>query len=158
MKETNSKAISFCGLFCLDCPGYTGSIADLARDLRQELRRTRFDLTADYMAELHVFKEFKDYRTCYEVLGAMVKFRCRRLCREGGGNPYCKIRKCCQKKGMEGCWECAGFAECEKLDYLKPNHGDAHIKNLRKIRIKGFPGFLAGQKLWYSPPGPKKSS
>lgn len=44
------------------------------------------------------FKEFKDYEQCYTVLGAMVKLRCSRVCKEGGGPPFCKIRKCCEKK------------------------------------------------------------
>ena len=156
MNQSQDKAIAYCGLFCADCPGHTGAIADLARDLRKELRRTRFDLTADYLANINVFKEYKNYKTCYEVLGTMVKFRCGKFCREGGGNPFCKIRKCCQRKGLNGCWDCDDLDTCQKLDFLEPNHGDAHLKNLRKIKKKGMQKFLAGKKLWYSPiPGKK---
>ena len=38
-----SKMIAYCGLYCQECPSYTGSIADLARDLRKELRTFRYD-------------------------------------------------------------------------------------------------------------------
>jgi len=60
-----------------------------------------------------------------------------------GSNPGCKIRLCCQKKNCEGCWECVEFETCQKLDFLKGGHGDAIIKNLRKISKKGMEEFLA---------------
>ncbi|HJH27981.1 MAG TPA: hypothetical protein C5S37_14745 [Methanophagales archaeon] len=52
---------------------------------------------------------FENYGQCYEVLGALVKFRCKNACRDGGGPPFCKIRKCSQRRGIEGCWECDEF-------------------------------------------------
>ena len=136
--------IAYCGLYCGDCFGYKGKIADLARDLRKELRQAKFDRAAEGIP----FKEFKHYKECYEVLGAMVRLRCKNACRGGGGNPFCKIRKCCQKKGIEGCWECEEFETCKKLDFLKLIHGDAHIKNLRKIKKQGIVKFLEGKKYW----------
>jgi len=84
------------------------------------------------------------------VLGAMVKLRCHKACKGDGGPPFCKMRKCCQKKGIDGCWECADFEKCDKLDFLKSGHGDAHIKNLRKLKKAGVEGFLKGKKHWYS--------
>jgi hypothetical protein len=144
--------VAYCGLYCGDCFGHQGKIADLARDLRKELRSTRFDLFADFISGYGFGKVFKDYDTCYNVLGAMVKFRCKRGCKEGGGPPHCKMRICCKKKGYEGCWECDDFETCEKLDFLNPVHGDAHRKNLKAIRKKGIREFLKGKKLWYSKP------
>jgi hypothetical protein len=82
------------------------------------------------------------------VLGAMVKLRCRKVCREGGGNPFCKIKICCNKKQIQGCWECDDFETCTKLDFLKPVHDDALYKNMRKIRKSGMKAFLAGTKYW----------
>ncbi|MGZ7210386.1 MAG: hypothetical protein ACXVHV_10935 [Methanobacterium sp.] len=38
----DKSLVSYCGLYCGDCHGYTGSIADLARDLRKELRKYKF--------------------------------------------------------------------------------------------------------------------
>jgi hypothetical protein len=58
------------------------------------------------------------------------------------------MRKCCQKKGIEGCWECAEFETCENPDFLKPGHGAAHLKNLRTLKKKGVDAFLAGTKYW----------
>lgn len=138
--------IAYCGLYCDDCIGYRGKAADLARDLRQELRRTRFDKTAEALSKIPFFRAYKNYKQCYEVLGALVRFRCKKACRGGGGPPFCKIRKCCRKKHINGCWECDEFETCKKLDFLKPNHGKAHIMNLKIIKKKGIKGFLKGKK------------
>jgi len=124
--------IAYCGLSCSKCLNHKGRIADLARDLRKELREEKFDKAAEGLSKY--FKQFKDYEQCYEVLGAMVRLRCKRTCRGGGGPPSCKIRNCCVTKGIEGCWECAFFETCEKLNFLKPIHGNEHIDNLRRIK------------------------
>lgn len=144
--------IAYCGLYCGECFGYKGIVADLARDLRKELRQYRFEKTAEFLSTLSFFEVFKNYPQCYEVLGALVKLRCKKACKGGGGNPMCKIRKCCQRKGFEGCWECDEFESCKKLDFLIPAHGDAHIKNLRKLKKKGVDEFLEGKKYWYTKP------
>ena len=139
--------IACCGLYCGECFGYKQKIADLARDLRKELRQSKFAKTATGLAEVPFFKAYQDYPQCYEVLGAMVKLRCL-SCWSGGGPPFCKMRKCCQKKGITGCWECADFETCSNLDFLKANHDDAHLKNLRILSKKGVDAFLGGKKHW----------
>jgi hypothetical protein len=146
----NTDLIAYCGLYCGDCIGYKGKVADLARDLRKELRAVKFGKLAEAMSDIPFFAAYKHYDECYQVLGAMVKFRCKKSCRGGGGPPFCKMRKCCRKKGIEGCWECGEFETCTELDFLKPIHGDAHIKNLRKLKKSGVDAFLAGTKYWYS--------
>jgi len=140
--------VAYCGLCCLDCQGYTGKIPDLARDLRKELRSYKYDKFAHFLANQGFGKVFKDYDTCYEVLGAMVKFRCKKGCKNGGGPPFCKIRACCQKKGFNGCWDCLEFEQCEKLDFLKPVHNDSHIKNLKMIKSKGIKKFINSKRNW----------
>jgi len=143
------ELVAYCGLYCGDCIGYRRKAADLARDLRKELRATKFDRTAEYLAGVPFFAAYKNYQGCYEVLGALVKMRCKKACRGGGGPPFCRMRKCCQKKGFDGCWECNEIETCKHLDFLKPSHGDAHIKNLRKIGKNGVDEFLKGKKYWY---------
>src|SRR5665648_483941 len=131
----DKKLIAYCGLYCGDCVNYKGEIANLARDLRKKLRQAKFDRSSKGLSKY--FKEFKDYEQCYATLGAMVRLRCSRVCRDGGGPPFCKIRKCCEKKNIQGCWECEELETCTKLDFLKPIHEDAHLKNLRKIKNQG---------------------
>ncbi len=140
----STELVAYCGLYCGDCFNYKGEIADLARDLRKKLREAKFDKAAPGLSKY--FKAFRDYGQCYEVLGAMVRLRCKRGCREGGGNPSCKIRICCRKRGLAGCWECAEFETCARFDFLKPIHGDANMKNLRKLRKEGIESFLKGSR------------
>jgi hypothetical protein len=147
MKE-EKDLITYCGLYCGDCFAYRGKIADLARDLRKELRQAKFAKEAELMSAIPFFAAFKNYPQCYEVLGALVKFRCRRTCQGGGGPPFCKIRKCCQKKGIEGCCQCDEFESCEKLDFLKPFHEDAHLKNLRILKKQGVDALITGKRYW----------
>ena len=147
----DGKLVAYCGLYCKDCHGFGGVIPDLARDLRKELRASRYDLFANFISGFSFGKDFKNYDECYKVLGAMVKFRCKRGCRAGGGSPFCKIRKCVQKKDYVGCWECSEFEDCKELDFLKNVHGDAHLKNLRVLKKKGSKEFVKGKTLWYSP-------
>ncbi|MFC1961985.1 DUF3795 domain-containing protein [Chloroflexota bacterium] len=144
----DQNLITYCGLYCGDCYGYTGKIADLARDLRKELRGTKYAKFATFMATLPFGKSFQHYPECYKLLGQMLKFRCHKGCRNGGGPPFCKMRKCCQKKGFDGCWQCGEFESCEKLDFLKPVHDDAHIKNLTAIKRKGTVAFIRGKRYW----------
>ncbi len=147
----DKEMVAYCGLYCGDCFSHTGTIPDLARDLRKELRQARFEKIAEALSGISFFEVLKNYEQCCEVLGALVKLRCRKTCKGGGGPPFCKIRKCCEKKGIEGCWECDEFATCKKLDFLKPVHGSAHIKNLRKLKREGVAAFIKGNKHWYSP-------
>ena len=148
MTTGTGELVAYCGLCCEDCFGYKGKIADLAKELRKELRKEKFDI----MAQGIPFKEFAHYSECYQVLGALVRLRCQNGCRSGGGNPFCPVRKCSQQKAYAGCWECSDFESCEKLAFLQANHGDAHIKNLKKLEKQGIKGFLQGKRDWYSKP------
>lgn len=139
----DENLLGYCGLYCEDCHGYTGSIADLARDLRKELKKNKFDQVVKAIP----FKEFDNYQECYDCLGAMVKLRCKG-CREGFRSKFCNIAQCAQKKEYKGCWECDEFESCEKFDFLKPVHRDANIKNLRKIKKKGIQNILEGKRYW----------
>jgi len=144
--NTNRDLVAYCGLCCGDCPGYKRDIADLAKDLRKKLRESRLDKASKFLAQIE--EGYKHYDKCYEVLGLMVKMRCKKVCRERVRAPSCEIRKCCRAKNFEGCWECEEFETCKKSDLLKPVHGDAHIKNLRRIKRNGIDGFLKGKRDW----------
>lgn len=144
--KKNKDLVAYCGLYCGDCPGFKGEIADSARDLRKKLREEKFDRAARWLSEK--VKPFKKYADFDEVLGAMVKLRCGKQCRQRSAATSCKIRKCCQKNNFLGCWECVGFETCEKFDFLRPVHEDAHLKNLRKIKNLGIDKFIEGKRYW----------
>ncbi|EKF84699.1 DUF3795 domain-containing protein [Methanobacterium formicicum] len=141
MKKLN--LVSYCGLYCEDCFNYTGSIADLARDLRKELRKSNFDKVVEALP----FKEFDNYSECYECLGGLENLRCEG-CRDGSRAKFCHIAQCAQKNEYQGCWECGEFETCKEFEFLKPLHKDANLKNLRKIKEQGVEGFLNGKRYW----------
>lgn len=146
MNNQDRKLVAYCDLYCGDCFFYKGDIANLSRDLRKKLREAKLE---QHYKELSKFaKEFNDYPVFYKVLGAMVKMRCKKACLNGGGPSFCKIRKCCQRRNLRGCWECNEFETCKKLDFLKPTHKDAHIKNLKIIKNQGIDKFIGGKRYW----------
>jgi hypothetical protein len=142
--RVDENLVAFCGLYCGDCPVYTRTIADRARDLRAVLRQTRFDIFARKIPT----EQYQHYAECYECLGAMTKMRCRQTCRDRSSNAKCKIRKCCLNRGYEGCWECAEFEGCENLAWLKTVHEDSHVKNLRIVARHGIAGLVEGKRNW----------
>jgi hypothetical protein len=148
MEQDNLTITTCCGLCCLDCHGYSGKIAGLARDLRKELRATKYEKFAKAISATPFGTGFETYPECYKLLGRMVKFRCKKGCRNGGGPPFCQIRKCCEEKSITGCWECDSAEQCEKLDFLNDTHGDGHRKNLAIIRKKGIDEFIKGKRHW----------
>lgn len=150
MGNEEENLIAYCGLYCRQCHGYSGIIPDMARDLRKELRKIHYDKFAAFISTYSFGKDYKDYEKCYKVLGAMVKFRCKKGCRNGGGSPFCKIRKCVQQKEIDGCWQCEEFEDCEKLEFLEPVHGNAHLKNIKAIKKKGKKDFIKDSPEWYT--------
>jgi len=55
------ELVAYCGLYCGDCFAYKEKIADLARDLRKELRQAKFERQAESMSTVSFFKVFEDY-------------------------------------------------------------------------------------------------
>ena len=148
MTEEDTNLITYCGLYCGDCHSFKGRIPDLARDLRRELRTSKYDKFAEVISKEPFGRPLRNYKECYEVLGAMVKLRCRRTCRERKRATSCGIWKCCREQTYQGCWECDQFMDCEKLKVLEPLHKDSVIKNLRKIRRSGVDSWLEGRRYW----------
>jgi hypothetical protein len=141
---SKTELVAYCGMYCGECPAYTQSIANLAGNLRQELRRNKCEKIAPALARIPAFKAFRHYQKAYDLLGAMMKFRCGKPCRSGGGDAQCKIRKCAKQKSLAGCWECDDFAACKKLKSLV-EFGDVdktYLKKLRKLKRIGPAAFV----------------
>jgi hypothetical protein len=138
-----TELIGYCGAYCPDCPSHTQEVADLARDLRKVLRRQKIGEYVDMMAEMPGFEAFKHYKKGYELLGALMKIRCKnKYCRAGGWGGRCKIKACARKKGFRGCWECEKFEDCETLHLLEEGDDAPHLKNLRKLKRMGPTAFV----------------
>ena len=64
MITQDENLIAYCGLYCGDCHGFSGKIPDLARDLRKELRNTRYDKFSEFISTFSFGKDFKNYQEC----------------------------------------------------------------------------------------------
>ena len=142
VKKRNLESVSYCGLYCPDCPLFGGKISDLARDLRKELRRVKYDKFAKYISKFPSGKDLKNFKQFYLILGDLMKFRCEQGCRLGGGAKDCAIKECNNTKNYNGCWQCSKYKVCKKLDALNSLHGVAHKKNLENIEKKGVSDFV----------------
>ena len=94
--------VGWCGLYCYECPSYTQKAANLAAELRKQLRKDKVDKYADMMAKMPGFEAFSNYSQCMELLDAMTRIRCKG-CKAGGWDRTCKIRKCAIRKKYRGC-------------------------------------------------------
>lgn len=149
--------VAYCGLYCDDCMAREGKIADLATELKTELKKAGFERFVSAVSDVPFFKALKKYPEFTEVLEVLVHSRCTKTCKEGGANPACEVRICCKEKEIEGCWVCGEFVGCEKLKFLEGVHGIAHIRNLRRLKRSGVGEFVKGRHDWYVKPPAKKS-
>lgn len=121
MSGLDLSLIGYCGLNCAECFSYKKTVSEAAKSLRRELRAAKLK---DAWKDIPFLGEYESFKKSLDGLAMM---RCTKGCRDGGGNPWCKIRKCGQKKELDGCWQCAGFETCNKLV-------DRYVKEIKKIK------------------------
>jgi len=140
-------SLAYCGLYCGDCAGHIGEIAETANNLIKVLQKFKFDRTAKCLFS----EELKDYDQFYKMLEFMTGLKCPKICREReDSGTSCKIRKCCRDKGFYACYECDDFEVCEKLKSLEELHGDSCVKNLKAIKEVGLDAWItSGKRLWF---------
>ena len=147
MKDSR-ELLAYCGLYCGDCAGYSGEIAEAAQKLKETTEQCKFRQTAK-----HLFPEkLKEYGKLENMVNFMTELRCPRICRRiTPGDVKCEISKCCRGKRYYACHECDAFETCDKLKTLSGLHGNSHIKNLRAIRQMGIDSWIEkGKRLWFA--------
>lgn len=130
MNGQESNMIACCGLNCATCFSYKMNVSEAAKSLRRELHSEKVKVIWKDIPFLGDYNEFK------KSLDGLAKMRCTKACSGGGGNPWCKIRICCQKKEINGCWQCEGFESCNKLN-------DRYRDCVNQINKIGFEKYLA---------------
>jgi hypothetical protein len=111
MSALDLAMTGYCGLYCTDCFWYKKTVSEAAKSLRREMRAAKLkeawkDIRFPVLGEYESFKKSLD---------GLTMIRCTKACREGGGDPWCKIRRCAQKKAFDGCWQCSDIETCSKL-------------------------------------------
>jgi hypothetical protein len=149
--KKEEELLAYCGLYCGDCAGYSGEIADAARNLKETAERYKFHQTAKYLFS----KQLEGYDRFRTMIDFMSQLRCPKTCRQRIlGDVKCEIWKCCRDRGFFACHECGSFEKCDKLKTLSGLHGESHIKNLRAIREMGIENWVQkGKRLWFSDDG-----
>ena len=134
--KTDSECTAYCGLYCGDCIPFNQPLFDTAEKLKEQLQKVQFDKYAELKSEGN--EVFTDYEVFIKVLSEIIKLRCNKTCVNNGGKTNCNIRNCVRKKGIEGCWECTDFEDCELLKPLSVYHGATPQNNLRLIKEYGI--------------------
>ena len=121
-----------CGDYCAGCGQYNGLIIETARQMRE-------------FADLYGF-EFRskgtfDFKQFMEGLDWFVKSAKCPGCQQGGGPPWCEVRKCCVEKGLRICFECEEFPCSKFKDYGDPDTMDRY-KRFKEI---GFENWIKEQ-------------
>lgn len=116
----------YCGLYCENC-GVKTKITPAASVLYGEMMKMGFDGVMEFIPGGGGFWTF---------LKGMVNEGICTSCREGGGNPNCKIRICAREKGVEMCALCSEYP-CERFDRYFIGYDTLKADNLL-LREKGL--------------------
>lgn len=116
---------AYCGLNCSVC-------RERFADIRTKMESLDKALTEVNITEM--VKVIPFMGSNYKGYIKFIKFFSNECpgCRENGGNPFCGIRKCVQKKGFETCVECDDDI-CKKFSSLLKIHSDNEIQNNREL-------------------------
>jgi hypothetical protein len=134
-KKMKKELLAYCGIYCGDCLGHTGVIADAAEDFKCVLEKYEFEKSVKYILS----NQLKNYDKIFDKIVFMASLRCPIVCRERtDDNVDCEIRKCCRSKGFFACYQCDNFKNCEKLKSMEGLHYKVMIKNLKEIKERGL--------------------
>ncbi|MBN1694990.1 DUF3795 domain-containing protein [candidate division WOR-3 bacterium] len=145
VKKMKKDLLAYCGVYCGDCLGHTGVIADAAGEFKKVLEKYEFEKSAKCIFP----EQLKDYDKIFDKIVFMASLRCPMICRERtDDNIECEIRKCCKSKGFFACYECDDFKNCEKLKSgMEGLHYEAIIKNLKEIKSMGLEKWIKKGKV-----------
>ena len=147
MPAYDESHTAYCGMFCGDCLVRTANISETANILLEKVTTEDFKtLVAGLPKVIPQYGTLAFYDQFLDVLTTISDLDCEHICREGEGIPHCPIRSCCNEKGVEGCWICGQYKNCEKIDFLCRIHAEAPIKNMDIIKESGMEAFLGGEK------------
>jgi hypothetical protein len=95
----DKKYICYCGLYCENC-AVKVNIHPAAKVLYDEMKNTGFEKVVHILPDGDGFWSF---------LKGMVENWICVSCRDGSGNPNCKVRICAIEKGVEMCALCENY-------------------------------------------------
>ena len=136
MGEDKLKLVTYCGLYCGLCAA-RGRIPRQASKLKDAMTKEGYDQWGkDFLPGFEGFWEF---------LGNLCdpEKNCPG-CRQGGGPPFCGIRKCAQKRGVDVCPFCDEFP-CDKVKMIAKGY-TLLIPGGERMKEIGIDAWIAEQE------------
>jgi hypothetical protein len=99
------KLVTFCGLYCGLCAA-RGRIPRQADALRETMAKEGYEIWGEGIPGFKAFWSF--------LGGLCDPDKSCPGCRDGGGPPFCSIRKCARKRGVNLCVLCEEYP-CERV-------------------------------------------
>lgn len=104
-KMADLKMLTYCGLYCGLC-AQRNRIPQRAQDLQETMKKEGYEHWG------HSIPGFNDF---WQFLSGLVESESKCSCREElCGPPFCGIRKCAQKKGIDVCVFCDEYP-CDRI-------------------------------------------
>jgi hypothetical protein len=144
------ELLAYCGLYCGDCGGYSGEIANTAINLLKILEKYKFERTAKCLFS----EKLKKYDSLIDMLQFLTTIKCEEICRNRkDSETSCKVRRCCREKGFYACYECDMYDKCTILRETNQEdlYGNSYLKNFQAIKEMGLDEWLKkGKRYWFS--------
>lgn len=132
---TSLHLVTYCGLYCSLC-GERARIPQQAQALRDTMTAEGYEFLGPEQPGFPEFWAFLS-RLCEPD-------ECCPGCRQGGGPPFCGIRKCARRRGVEICALCDEFP-CERVNEVAQGYPTL-IADGRRLRQIGTEAWVAEQE------------
>lgn len=133
--------VGYCGNYCRTCYWYNNALMNPAKQLLELIKGH---------SEVAGWINYKGGSSKETIKGLEIlsKSACAFNCKGGGGWSGCPVRKCCNAKGIDFCFECPDFP-CERNWGEKSEHADVFtadkIKRLQEMKEIGVEEWIKKQ-------------
>lgn len=129
------KLVTYCGLYC-DLCSVRGRISKQARALKESMTKEGYEYFGN---------EIKGFSAFWEFLNNLCQLdKACPGCRQGGGSPFCGIRKCAKKKGADICINCAEYP-CYRIEAIAKGYPTLIADGMR-LKDIGLDKWLTEQR------------
>ena len=129
------ELVTYCGLYCGLCSA-RGRVRRQAETLRQSMAKDGYDV---WGANLPGFQEF------WTFLGDLCDpEKACPGCRQGGGPPFCSIRKCARERDVDVCAFCDEFP-CRRIESIGKGYPTL-IADGKRMKEIGTEAWIAEQE------------
>jgi len=117
------ELVAPCGDYCGGCGQHNVLIRETAKQMREFADLYGFEFRSEGAFDFEQFVKglewFIDNAKCS-------------MCRQGGGIPWCEVKKCCFEKQLRICFECEEFPCAKFKEYEDPDTMDRY-KRFKQI-------------------------